>query len=121
MLKTRSIVSAFLLVTALGVLNEACVSHDFPSFTCPDEPVSFAQDVHPIITSKCAITDCHGSNPDIPNWNDFATFQEGARDGNVRNYVLNRIMPPDGSPQGPLSQEEINKIVCWTDQGAQHN
>ncbi len=108
-------------VLLLFVLDQSCVSHDFPTVTCPPNPVSYAADIHPIITTKCAINDCHGSDPNIPNWADFPTFQDGARFGNVRNYVLNRIMPPSSSTEGPLTQEQVSLIVCWVDQGAEDN
>lgn len=102
---------------------QACVSHDFSTYTpCDeDEEVSFQLDVKPIIESKCAISGCHDGNNGIPNWNDFATFQEEARNGSVKNFVINRIMPKAESPAGPLSQEQINTIACWIDHGALDN
>ncbi len=121
MVKLRPVLIGFSCMLAVMLLQESCVSHDFASFTCPEEEVSYAQDVHPIVMSKCAVSGCHGSDPNLPDWTDFGTFQEGAQSGNVRNYVLNRIMPPAESPAGPLSQDEINKIVCWANQGAPNN
>lgn len=121
MLRIRSLVFLLTGFAVLASLQQSCVSHDFPLYTCPDEPVSYTADVHPIVTGKCAISGCHGFNQNLPDWTDFPTFQEGARSGNVRQYVLERIMPPHGSPGGTLTQEEINKIVCWADQGAPNN
>ena len=121
MKKERQMFIGSATLVLLIILQGSCVSHDFPTYTCPDEPVSYDEQVHPIVTTKCAIQDCHGSDPDLPNWADFDTFQEGARNGNVKNYVVNRIMPPDFSHAGPLSQEQINIIACWVDQGAEKN
>ena len=106
----------------IGGSQFSCVDHDFPSYTCPEEEISFIQDVKPIIESKCAIASCHnGSLGFDRDWTNFSVFQEEARNGNVKNYVINRIMPPPGSAAGPLTQEQINTIACWVDNGAPNN
>jgi hypothetical protein len=100
---------------------DACVSHDFPEYQCA-ETYSYAQDVLPIIQTKCAISECHnGDLGDDFNWLDFETFHARAESGLLKYRVTRRIMPPSNSPEGPLSQEEINAIACWTDQGALEN
>jgi hypothetical protein len=110
------------LFAALAFLEPSCASHEFPSYTCLPEPVSYDTDIRPIILSKCAITDCHnGDNGADKNWTDFDLFQENAINGLVKYNVTNRIMPLASSTAGPLSQEQINAIACWVDQGAQNN
>lgn len=120
-LKFALLVSAFLIGVAF--ILKSCVSHDFPSYIPCDNSVtvSFENDVKPIIEAKCAISGCHNGSTQLPNWNDFATFQDHARNGSVKNFVVNRIMPKAESPQGPLSQDQINTIACWIDQGAIDN
>lgn len=118
MIKVLSIILLMVLLTA------ACVNHDFPSYTCTNDAVSFTADVRPIIVSKCALSGCHdGGSPLGPdyNWNDFDKIHLRAESGILKFNVTNRIMPPDNSPQGPLSQDQINIIACWVDQGAQNN
>ena len=88
----------FLIVFGFQV---SCVDHDFPSYTCPDSDVSYLEDVKPIVESKCALSGCHnGSLGEDRNWTNFEVFQRNAKTGNVKNYVINRIMPPSGSPAG---------------------
>ena len=100
---------------------DACVSHDFFDYACT-ETYSFAADVRPILETKCAIAECHdGSMGPGLNWNDFDQFHERAASGLVKFRVTHRIMPPSDSPAGPLTQEQINAIACWTDQGAPNN
>lgn len=113
--------SAVTLATLLLLLDLSCVSHDFPSYTCTGDPVSYDSDVHAIVMNKCAVEGCHGSDPNLPDWTDFTTFQNEARSGDVKEYVINRIMPPAESPEGPLSQEQVALIACWVDQGAEDN
>lgn len=103
------------------LILDSCVSHDFPEYECTDT-FSFSEDVQPIIETKCAISGCH--NGDLGqdfNWTNFQTFHQRAASGLVKFRVTHRIMPPSNSSAGPLSQEQINAIACWTDQGAPNN
>jgi len=109
---TRIIVRFTLLASLFG----ACVSHDFPEYICVQE-YTFNEHVKPILETKCAISGCHNGDmgPDL-NWNDLDEFFERVESGEVKFRVTRRIMPPAYSPAGPLTQEEVNKIACWTDQ-----
>ena len=112
---TLSIV--FLGLTAIG----SCVYHDIPQPVCAAE-VSFQADIKPIIMTKCAISGCHNGDmgPGL-NWTDFEQFHARAESGLVKYRVTNRIMPPSFSPAGPLSQDQVDLIACWADQGALNN
>src|SRR5688572_13828783 len=117
----RSLVFTLAFIVVFG-FQLSCVDHDFPSYSCPEEEVSFNADVKPIVETKCAIPSCHnGSLGAERDWSNFATFQQNAKNGNVKNHVINRIMPPSFSPNGPLSQEQINTIACWIDADAPNN
>jgi hypothetical protein len=96
----RPALFAILFLVVFG-FQLSCVDHNFPSYVCPDTEVS-----------------CLGADRD---WSNFATFQENAQHGSVKNFVTNRIMPPSFSSNGPLSQDQINTIACWVDDGAQNN
>lgn len=119
MRKSRAgILSVFIVLTAS---LDSCVSHDFPEYVC-DQDYTFTDDILPIVETKCAISGCH--NGDMGgglNWNDFEEFQKRAESGLVKFRVTNRIMPPSNSPAGPLTQEQIDAIACWTDMGALNN
>jgi hypothetical protein len=111
---------AAILLLAFG---QSCVDHNFPLTTPCDQGtgVSFQNDVQPIIEAKCAIPGCHNGSTSLPNWNNFATLQDYALTSDLRSLVVNRQMPVAGSPGGSLSQDEIDTIVCWIDNGAQNN
>ena len=99
----------------------SCVSHDIPEYQCTDT-YTFADDVKPIIETKCAISGCHnGDMGQDLNWTIFEAFHKRAASGLVKYRVTHRIMPPSDSPEGPLSQDQINAIACWSDQGALNN
>ena len=125
MAKLKSAGIFLIVYGCLLFLQDSCASHEFPSYTCPDESVSFSEDISTIVETRCAVAGCHNGdgNPNGPgadrNWLDFETFQDHAQNGLVKTYVVNRIMPPSSHP--PLSQAEIDAIACWIDQGAQAN
>ena len=109
----------FLIIPLL--MPGACVSHDFSAYACT-ETYSFAADIKPIIETKCAISGCHNGDmgPNL-NWTNFEQFHKRASSGLVKYRVTHGIMPPPFSTEGPLSQEQITAIACWTDQGALNN
>jgi hypothetical protein len=55
------------------------------------------------------------------NWTNFEEFRERAVSGLVKFRVTHHIMPPSNSPAGPLTQEQINALACWSDQGSPAN
>ncbi len=124
---TKSRYPAYLLFafTSILFLDGACVNHEFPEYKCPDDPVSYSEDVEQIIVAKCATTGCHNGdgNPNGPgvgrNWLDFDLLQPNAKNGKIKSVVVNHIMPPSSEPQ--LSPSEIAAIACWVDQGANEN
>lgn len=78
--------------------------------------VSFSTQIQPIIDTKCAISGCHnGDNGAERNWTVFSNVKANA--GNIKTRTENRTMPLTGS----LSQEQIDLIACWVDEGAQNN
>ena len=73
---------------------------------------SFADDVNPIIESKCL--SCH-SGTQFP---DLRTYQGvSSNAGIVKTQVVNRTMPIGGT----LTNAEIELISCWVDNGAPNN
>lgn len=111
----------FTVSLVVMVFLDSCVYHDFSENICAEE-ISFAEDISPIIQTKCAIPDCHNGDmgPSL-NWTNFEQFHARAQSGLVKYRVTNHIMPPSSSIAGPLTQEQINAIACWADQGAQNN
>ena len=87
---------------------------------CPD-PISFENDIEPIINSSCALTGCHnGDNGADKNWTVFSNFK--AKSANVKD----RINRPPGTPGhmpavGSITPAEIEAITCWVDQGSLDN
>jgi uncharacterized membrane protein len=77
-----------------------------------DPQISFINDIKPIIDNNCV--SCHNGNqfPDLRTYNGIS-----ANSRIVKEQVVNRTMPIGGS----LSNEEIELISCWIDNGSKNN
>jgi mono/diheme cytochrome c family protein len=87
--------------------------------------VTYAKDVAPIIQNNCMV--CHRPGGIGPM--DLLTYEDARRYARrIREQVANRLMPPyyydsdigiqDLEHDWRLSQEEIDAVVAWVDQGA---
>ena len=79
--------------------------------SCP--PTSFSATIKPIIDNNCV--ECHNGNQ-FPNLSAFSGISQNANI--VKRVVSDRSMPIGG---GTLTQEQIDAIVCWVDNGALNN
>jgi hypothetical protein len=76
--------------------------------------ISYASVIKPIMDTNCNITNCHkGGSMD---WTVFANVKLNALD--IKTRTGNRSMPIDDKK---LTQDEIDKIACWVDDGANNN
>jgi hypothetical protein len=79
--------------------------------------ISFESTVKNIIDTNCAISNCHATNSS--NGIILATLTDVQKhSGQVKTQVINQTMPPGNRN---ISQEEINQISCWVDDGALEN
>jgi hypothetical protein len=77
---------------------------------------SFVAVIKPILDTKCALPGCHnGDNGASVNWTVLSNVQAKAQ--NIKTRTGNHTMPLVGS----LTQDQINLIACWVDDGAKDN
>ena len=79
---------------------------------------SYATDIVPIINSKCSITGCHTSGVLFGDYTNYAELKARADNGKIKLLVLDNATMPIGSS---LTGEQMQKIKCWLDNGAQNN
>jgi hypothetical protein len=78
--------------------------------------VSFASDVQPIIANSCSVFGCHdGSNSSLPNFNNISQLEANA--SMVKSRTQSGNMPRGSS----LTQNQIDLIACWVDDGAKND
>ncbi|MDF1673056.1 MAG: hypothetical protein P1U41_06100 [Vicingaceae bacterium] len=91
---------------------------------CDGTEASYSKDIKPLIKAKCSTglgagTGCHDSwiltYDGIMNKVNNNTFKE--------TTILNKTMPkvPNNFGIDPLTEDEINLIICWLDNGAKEN
>lgn len=80
--------------------------------TSCDPSISFASNVKPIIDNNCI--SCHGGSqaPDLRTYNGISNNAD-----RIKTQVTTRQMPLGGS----LSNDEIEAIKCWIENGALNN
>jgi len=78
--------------------------------------ISFSENIKSIISTNCAVSGCHnGSQP--PNFSQDENILENA--SRIKSRTGNGTMPPAGRPD--LTNDEIQAIACWVDDGALDN
>ena len=76
---------------------------------------SWAGDILPIMEKNCAISGCHNGVSRSNNFREYASAKSHAKD--IKLKTRDRSMPFDGS----LTQNQIDLISCWVDDGAPKN
>ena len=76
--------------------------------------ISYENSIKGIIEKSCAITGCHNGSisPDLRSFSNIK-----ARASSIKSRTANRSMPRGSS----LSQQQIDMIACWVDDGALAN
>ena len=94
-------------------------------------PVSFANDILPILDSKCNVSGCHnsgGRKPDLSVENAFNSLNDGGYlDVNAPENSLVYLwltgkkgsQMPLGGPENPSNLNQL--VLAWIKQGAQNN
>jgi SprB repeat len=76
---------------------------------------SWSNDIKPIFEKSCAITGCHNGVSRSNNFREYASAKSFAN--TIKSKTKDRSMPFDGS----LTQNQIDLIACWVDDGALQN
>jgi mono/diheme cytochrome c family protein len=124
MSKPTYVAATLALAATFAFQGSANAQVAFTSSNAADE-VTFTRDVAPIIQQNCQV--CHRPGGIGPM--DLVTYDDARRYARrIREQVANRIMPPyyydtdvgiqDLQEDWRLSDEDINTIVAWVDQGA---
>ena len=91
-----------------------------PMNECLDE-FTYQNDVKSIIDNSCAYVGCHVSGFGQGNHTSYATLKPQLDNGDFnREVITERTMPPSYAPSGKpksLTQEQLDIIACWIQQG----
>jgi hypothetical protein len=115
---------AFVLLVTACAKDKSDQVVVLPVNSCESTTVSYATDINPIFLTNCAVSGCHDAATSAGG-NNWETYTEVSTKINMIICAINHNsgcfpMPrPIGSPKLPDST--IQKIECWTEQGAQNN
>ncbi len=76
--------------------------------------VSWENDIEAIITTNCALQNCHGGSQS-PDFREFSNVADNA--ARIKTRTGNGTMPPGGA----LPDDQVEAIACWVDDGAPNN
>lgn len=80
--------------------------------------ISFSNTVSNIISTNCAVSGCHDGSRNIPNFQDKDVIISKAQE--IKNRTSAKTMPPPSSGRS-LTDDEIQQIACWINDGAPDN
>lgn len=114
---------SFFCIACVACLKEKAIPANVASGECADI-VSYSQDIRPIIEASCKTglgpgTGCHDA------WIDeYSSIQDKILSGTWQNEVFNlKTMPqiPNSFDIDSLSEEALQIMRCWIDQGYPEN
>jgi len=76
--------------------------------------ISWASEIKPIMENSCALSGCHNgsSRPDLRKFENAKFYAKS-----IKSKTQDRSMPREGT----LTQQQIDIIACWVDDGALQN
>jgi len=78
--------------------------------------ISYKDVISPIFLANCASSGCHGANSINGDWTNYNAVKNKA--ALIKTRTGNRSMPIGGNS---LTQQQIDQIACWVDDGAINN
>lgn len=80
---------------------------------CPTETVTYASQAKAIINARCATANCHNGTYS-PNMTTYAGVKTAIDNGSFANRVFTVKDMPQGTP---LSDEDMQTLKCWQEDG----
>ncbi len=125
----------FILLLSSGLIScKDTQTNPSSEIVFPNDSVSFTKHVGPLFQQKCASSSCHGGgaqntsglNLEYPSYNSLLNHTGLVIPGDANHSTLVQHlegslspMPPPKFPQ--LTQNQINGIKTWINEGAQFN
>ena len=115
-MKTKSIVSVTIVIVTI-MLFITCKKNEFKNLDCSTIDSKYSTSIAGIISASCTTSGCHNgsSSFDLRTYNQVKTYIDN---GKFNDELINKKSMPKGKS---LSQDELNKIKCWLDQGGPNN
>lgn len=105
------------ILAVISLITSSCESNaemeEIPGgFVCKPD-LSYANMISPILSQNCK--PCHFNGSQLPDLSDYNSVSDNA--DLIKTVTQNKTMPKNGS----LTQDQIDAIACWVDNGALNN
>ena len=105
---------AFAFVLFLMVLySSSCKKNDFTP-TCDGSTPTYDSTISSIINSSCTSSGCHGTGSSNGVFTSYTGIKSVLDNGKFEKEVLEKQSMPRG---GSLTQDQLNQLQCWMEQG----
>ena len=119
-LKHRNLAAALAILAVLAGCNYDQIMRDPDRLDCEAVQFTYAAQVREIINRNCAYSGCHdGISGNPGNFMTYGGLVSRISNGQFESRVLlARDMPPsDATGPTELTQDELNDLTCWIEQG----
>lgn len=122
---TLALIAAFFALT-MSCVKDKATQPDPLGPICDTIPVSYAQDIRPILDVSCVGSSCHSAQGapfaggvNLETYTDVKPYADNGDLICVLKATGCAIMPPVGVT--PLTQQQIRLFECWVFNGAPEN
>lgn len=116
-MKTSRLIKATVL-SAIIVLGMSSCGKNKLDPVCDGSDITYDNYIGALVESKCMGGSCHSTGAGNSDLTTYAKMQGQINNGNFAKEVLTKQTMPENSS---LSQDELNKIQCWVDNGYPEN
>lgn len=125
-----------LLILSMSLIiscDDTVTANDIDKRIIPDSDVSFSDHLVPVFNLKCATAGCHDDITRAGSYS-MTTWSNVVQAGIVNPFTPETsrliwriqgngvdIMPPLGSTVRPLTENQVDGIITWIDEGAKNN
>jgi hypothetical protein len=113
--KIKSMIRKFISIACISIALGACKKDKSAGKltpSCDGSSPTYNGSIKSILDSRCGSASCH------PNYTSYQGLSGILQSGDFKREVLTNQTMPEGSS---LTQEQLNKIQCWVDNGFPEN
>jgi hypothetical protein len=114
----RNIITLTSFAIVIVALALSCKKNKKLKPKCDGSNLTFNSGIKAIISNNCTASTCHPAGSPYGNFTTYQGLQPYIQNGLFKRDVLDlQIMPKNKK----LSQDDLNKIQCWVDNGYPEN
>ena len=115
-----SIVRVILLCLGISAVAVSCQKQEPLVPECDGGSPTYDTEIDVIISANCMGSHCHESGSNRGDFTNYSGLSPFLNDGSFKEQVLTSQKMPQGNGK-TLTQDEINTIQCWVENGYPEN